>query len=38
MIDAMYDFPSSDKKTLQITRTYAEEKLHRFSAQRLNVA
>jgi ATP-dependent Clp protease ATP-binding subunit ClpX len=38
MIDAMYDIPSSDKKTLQITRDYAEEKLLRFSAQRLNVA
>jgi ATP-dependent Clp protease ATP-binding subunit ClpX len=38
MVDAMYDFPSSDKKSLQITRAYAEEKLHRFSAQRLNVA
>jgi ATP-dependent Clp protease ATP-binding subunit ClpX len=38
MIDAMYDFPSSDKKSLQITCAYAEEKLQRFSAQRLNVA
>ncbi|MDR3184460.1 MAG: ATP-dependent Clp protease ATP-binding subunit ClpX [Prevotellaceae bacterium] len=40
MIDAMYDLPSSDKKSLQITRNYAEEKLGRLSAtqQRLNVA
>jgi hypothetical protein len=38
MIDAMYDLPSSDKKSLQITRHYVEEKLHRFSAQQLNVA
>jgi ATP-dependent Clp protease ATP-binding subunit ClpX len=38
MIDAMYDFPSSDKKSLQITRDYVEEKLLRFSMQQLNVA
>ena len=39
MIDAMYDLPSSNKKSLQITRDYVEEKLLRFSAQQqLNVA
>ncbi|MDR3180534.1 MAG: ATP-dependent Clp protease ATP-binding subunit ClpX [Prevotellaceae bacterium] len=39
MIDAMYDLPSSDKKSLQVTCDYVEEKLHRLSAQqRLNVA
>jgi ATP-dependent Clp protease ATP-binding subunit ClpX len=38
MIDAMYDLPSSDKKSLQVTRDYVEEKLHRLSTQRLNVA
>jgi hypothetical protein len=38
MIDAMYDLPSSDKKSLHITCHYVEEKLHRLSTQRLNVA
>jgi ATP-dependent Clp protease ATP-binding subunit ClpX len=38
MIDAMYDFPSTDKKELHITLDYAEKKLHRLSAQQLNVA
>jgi ATP-dependent Clp protease ATP-binding subunit ClpX len=38
MIDAMYDLPSSDKKSLQITCNYVEEKLRRLSAQQLNVA
>jgi hypothetical protein len=38
MIDAMYDLPSSDKESLQVTRDYVEEKLHRLSTQRLNVA
>ena len=36
MMDAMFDMPSSDEKTLHITRKYAEEKLKKANMHALH--
>jgi ATP-dependent Clp protease ATP-binding subunit ClpX len=38
MMDAMYELPSGNTHTLHITKQYAEEKMHRQSVQKLDVA
>ncbi|MDR1406065.1 MAG: ATP-dependent Clp protease ATP-binding subunit ClpX [Prevotellaceae bacterium] len=38
MMDAMYELPSSGIAALHVTKQYAEEKLERYSSQKLDVA
>ncbi len=38
MVDAMFESPSTNKKTLKITLDYAKEKMNKISSKRLRVA
>jgi ATP-dependent Clp protease ATP-binding subunit ClpX len=38
MIDAMFDMPSSDEKSLCITLEYAREKIEKTEKKQLNIA
>jgi ATP-dependent Clp protease ATP-binding subunit ClpX len=38
MIDAMFELPSSRKKTMTITRSYAKEKLKKADLSKLKAA